>query len=186
MRLFTVGHSNHERDHFVGLLHSHDIQVVADIRSWPASRHVPWADSKALAISLRKSGIRYAFLGDQLGGRPDDPDAYNEAGRVLYGRVAASAAFQAGIDRLMQGISAFRIAVMCSEENPEHCHRRLLVAKVLAERGVTIEHMRGDGRLEKEENVVAPEGLLFANEDHWWISTRSVSRRRPRRTSSAA
>jgi uncharacterized protein (DUF488 family) len=38
-----------------------------------------------------------------------------------------------------------RLTIMCAEEDPEKCHRWLLVGKTLAARGVSIVHIRGDG-----------------------------------------
>lgn len=185
MRLLTVGHSNHSAEQFLALLAAHGVGVVADVRSWPRSRYADWANVDQLPGLLRAAGVRYAFLGNELGGRPRDDSAYNAAGHVLYGRIASSDAFRQGLDRLKRGLSEYRAAAMCSEENPEHCHRRLLIAKVLIEQGVEVDHIRGDGRLERELGVRAPEGLLFADEDDWWISTQSVSRRRRPATSSA-
>ncbi|TMQ12660.1 MAG: DUF488 domain-containing protein, partial [Deltaproteobacteria bacterium] len=92
----------------------------------------------------------YVFLGAELGGRPSDPACYDEHGHVLYGRRARSSEFQAGIARLEAELARQRVAMMCSEENPEQCHRRLLVGRVLAARGVAIDHIRGDGRIEPE------------------------------------
>lgn len=186
MRLYTVGHSNHSAKHFVALLAAHRVEVIADVRSWPHSGHATWAGIDELPTVLQAEGIRYVFLGDELGGRPENHDAYNAAGHVFYSRVASSSAFQEGLERLRRGLLDFRVAVMCSEENPEHCHRRLLVAKVLMDQGVAVGHIRGDGSIQNERGVHAREGMLFADEDAWWISTRSVSRRRRPATSSAA
>ena len=176
--LLTIGHSNHDAEHFMSLLRQAQIEVVADVRSWPHSRHAEWADAERLPKLLRESGYRYVFLGSELGGRPADRDCYDAAGHVLYGRVARLPSFAAGVERLRFGASRYRVAVMCSEEDPTHCHRRLLIAKVLTELGDTIAHVRGDGRIEPEGGVAPPEHALFDDEDRWWRSTRSVSRRR--------
>jgi len=40
---------------------------------------------------------------------------------------------------------------MCAEKEPLECHRTLLVARVLAERGVAIQHILADGRAESHE-----------------------------------
>jgi len=53
----------------------------------------------------------------------------------------------------MNGIRDYRVVVMCSEENPAHCHRRLLVGSVLSEKAVQVQHIRGDGRLQTEDEV---------------------------------
>jgi uncharacterized protein (DUF488 family) len=184
-RVLTIGHSNHERSHFLQLVSRHSVEVIADVRSWPHSRHVPWADSEVLPTALREVGCGYTFLGEELGGRPDEAEFYDAGGRVLYGRVAKSELFKSGLARLREGLAKYRVALMCSEENPAHCHRRLLVAKVLIEEGVDVVHIRGDGRLETEPGIDPPGGFqLFDDEDSWWTSTQSVSHRQRPKTSS--
>jgi uncharacterized protein (DUF488 family) len=182
--LVTVGHSNHRLERFLALLRAHDVQCIADVRSWPASRHAPWFDREPLRDALQSAGVRYVFLGRELGGRPDDKDLYDESGHVRYDALARSEEFARGLQRLRQGIGMLRLAVMCAEENPLHCHRRLLVARVLFEEGMPVLHIRGDGRLESERGFTRL-GSLF-EESLPWRSTASVSQRRRPRASSAA
>jgi uncharacterized protein (DUF488 family) len=134
---------------------------------------------------LEGDAKRYLFLGHELGGRPKGSHFYDTEGHVAYGRVAESVGFQKGIGRLRRGIAKFRVAIMCAEEDPTHCHRRLLVARVLGRGAVSIQHIRGDGTLQSEsELAVGPQPEeLFPREDAW-RSTRSVLRRQPRVTSS--
>lgn len=185
--LLTVGHSNHSPEHFQSLLTEHRIGVLVDVRSWPHSRYVEWADRSTLPEVAKAVGVKYLFLGDQLGGRPDETDCYDKEGHVLYGKVAAGKDFRAGLDRLRRGIEQCQLAIMCSEEDPEYCHRRLLVAKVLLEEGIKVTHIRGDGRAEAEPGPIdLSAGSLFDDEERLWRSSRSVSRKRPPRTSLAA
>jgi uncharacterized protein (DUF488 family) len=185
--LLTIGHSNHSAEHFQGLLTRHGVEVLVDVRSWPHSRFVKWADSSRIGDVAREAGAKYLFLGKELGGRPEGDEFYDEAGYVLYGKLAQSEEFRAGIERLVRGGRKWRVAIMCSEEDPASCHRRLLVAKVLLEEGLTIGHIRGDGRCELEsEPIVLAEASLFDDEEGSWRSSLSVSRRRPPRISSAA
>jgi uncharacterized protein (DUF488 family) len=87
------------------------------------------------------------------GGRPRDPGCYDVDGYVPYDRVAASHRFRQGIQRLETGIQRYRVAVMCSEENPAECHRNLLIGRVLADRGVILQHIRADGRLQSQADL---------------------------------
>jgi uncharacterized protein (DUF488 family) len=186
-QLLTVGHSNHSPEHFQRLLRDNRVEVLVDVRSWPHSRYVEWADRGRLPALVEAVGAKYLFMGDRLGGRPEGDEFYDESGHVLYGRVAASESFRAGIERLRAGAGKCRIAIMCSEEDPTACHRRLLVAKVLLEQGVAVTHVRGDGRHEAEPGPIdLSEGSLFDDEERLWRSSRSVSPRRPPRTSLAA
>ncbi|MDX6625155.1 MAG: hypothetical protein QOE56_144 [Solirubrobacterales bacterium] len=185
--ILTLGHSNHPVERFKELLAESDVDVLVDVRSWPRSRYVDWADRASLPDTVAAVNVKYLFLGDQLGGRPDDGSFYDREGHVLYGKVAKTEDFRAGIERLKRGISQWRVAIMCSEENPEHCHRRLLVAKVLLEEGIAVTHIRGDGRQEAEPGPIdLSAGVLFADEERVWRSSRSVSRKRPPKTSLAA
>ncbi len=191
---FTIGHSNHSAEEWLALLKQHQIDVVADTRSSPYSKYVPQFDKELMQRSLEEAGIRYLFLGAELGGRPANPDYYDAKGRVLYGRMCGDARFQAAIARLETGIERFRVALVCGEEDPAHCHRRLLIGRVLAERGHTMLHIRGDGRVEPDETVAAEAGkplvsgqpALFAELDEdQWRSTASVSPKRAPASSSA-
>ena len=71
----------------------------------------------------------------------------------MYDRLAESPAFQTGISRLMKGIVLYRVALMCSEEDPTNCHRRLLIGKVLREREVNVLHIRKRGIIQTEEDL---------------------------------
>jgi len=185
-RLYSIGHSNVALEDLLCLLESHGIEVVADVRSSPRSRYVPHFDARPLQSALAQQEIKYVSLGRQLGGRPDDDEFYDEQGHVRYDQVARSQAFQAGIDRVLKGAGNYRVALLCSEEDPSKCHRHLLIGRVLRHRGVAVLHIRGDGRIQAEDDLdcesagTSPQGELFgANlEDRLWRSAQSVSRRR--------
>lgn len=185
--IFTIGHSNHPRERFLQLLCDREIEVLVDVRSHPHSKFVLWADRSSLADSVQVAAIKYLFLGDQLGGRPSGSQFYDSNGRVLYWKVARSESFREGIERLRTGAKLYRIAIMCSEEDPTSCHRRLLVAKVLLEEGLVVSHIRGDGACESESSSLdLSADALFPDEESLWRSSLSVSRARPPKISSAA
>jgi uncharacterized protein (DUF488 family) len=146
-QFFTIGHSTHSAEAFLALLRRHGVEAVADVRSMPFSRFNPQFNRENLERHLKDNGIAYVFLGKELGARTDDHSCY-EHGRVQYSRLAQTPLFQSGLDRLQQGAQRYRIALMCAEKEPLECHRTLLVAKALAERGQTVSHIHADGRLE--------------------------------------
>lgn len=193
--IYSVGHSNQTFEQFIALLRRHEIEVLADIRSAPYSRYVPHFNARELRAAITDEGFKYVYLGKELGGRPDfHPDLYDDEGRALYARISTTPVFQSGIQRLMQGIARYRVAMMCSEEDPSECHRRLLVGAVLADRGVAVHHIRGDGRLDSDSDLPQPahtqplQASIFddVNRDDLWRSTRSVLPRSPRSGSSAS
>ena len=155
--ILTIGHSTHTLDAFVDLLRRHGVDALADVRSAPYSRFNPQFNREALASALQTHGIRYVFLGRELGARSEDPSCY-EHGRVQYGRLARTDLFQEGIERLLRGAREYRVALMCAEKEPLECHRTLLVARELTERGVVVQHILADGQIEPHE--AAMERLL--------------------------
>lgn len=176
-RLFSIGHSNQSFQSLVGLLERHRVEVVADVRTSPYSRYSPQFNRRDLRFGLAEAGFRYVFLGKELGGHPEG-DFYKK-GRIEYGRVAKTDWFQAGLDRLCDGITRFRTAILCSEEDPSNCHRFVLITRALKDRGVEVAHIRGDGAIQRTEEISQfdpeyKEVSLFGEETSSWISTRSV------------
>src|SRR5579863_2319279 len=134
--MLTIGHSNHPIERFLELLKQHEVDALIDLRSNPHSKYSLQYNQPSLKAALESAGIRYAHLGDDLGGRPQGAEFYDSEGHVLYSKVSVADFFLRGIKRLELGASRFRKpAILCSEENPSVCHRRLLVTRVLIERG---------------------------------------------------
>ena len=191
---FTLGHSNHASETWLALVRQHQIEVVVDTRSSPYSKYAPHFDKEIMQRSLEQAGTRYLFLGAELGGRPANPDYYDASGHVLYSRLRDDARFKAAVARLEAGMERFRVALVCGEEDPAHCHRRLLIGRVLTERSHTMLHIRGDGRIETDETVATASGKplvgvqreLFAEiEEDKWRSTASVLPKKAPANSSA-
>ncbi|MHC4673642.1 MAG: DUF488 domain-containing protein, partial [Planctomycetota bacterium] len=128
--IFTIGHSNHTIDHFVDLLTSYGIFVVADVRSNPYSEYLPQFNREALQKKLRDDGIEYVFMGRELGARRDEESCYVDD-QVRYELIKNLPLFRSGLDRVLQGIEQHTISIMCSEADPLVCHRTILVCREL-------------------------------------------------------
>ncbi|MEV0049031.1 DUF488 domain-containing protein [Saccharopolyspora shandongensis] len=151
--VLTIGHSTHDLPTLVRLLRQHEVTAVADVRSLPVSRFTPQFNRGSVERGLREAGIKYVFLGKELGARTEDSTCYVD-GRVQYGRLAQTSEFVSGIERLVRGAQTERIAVMCTEGEPLDCHRTVLVARVLTDRGVTVGHIHSDGRVESHTSAM--------------------------------
>jgi uncharacterized protein (DUF488 family) len=197
--VFTIGHSNQTTEEFLDLLRQHQIDVVVDVRSSPFSRFVPQFNKREVQTAVREAGFQYVYLGRELGGRPDpDSDLIDDEGHAIYGLIAETDEFLTGIRRLREGIGRYRVAIMCSEEDPTDCHRRLLVSRVLIlDHGIDVRHIRGDGRIDGEDDLPkmpydAPiQQSLFGTIDddarkRAWRSIRSVLPRSQRDSSSTS
>ena len=157
--IFTIGHSTHELERFVELLKQHRIGAVADVRSMPYSRWQPQFNREKLSVALNADGIAYVFLGKELGARSDDPACYAN-GRVQYRRLARTALFRSGIQRVLDGSQRMSIALMCAEKDPLDCHRTILVARELVDLDKDVHHILADGKLEEQQAAMKRLGLL--------------------------
>jgi len=145
--LFSIGHSNIAAERFIALLRDAGVDAIADVRSTPFSRRFPWFSGKNLATTLAQHGMTYLPYGDALGGRPRDAALYCD-GVADYEAMARQPDFQSGLDRLLADAARSRVCLMCAEREPLDCHRCLLVARSLAERGLTVGHILHDGTVE--------------------------------------
>lgn len=173
--LYTVGHSAHTADAFIELLKSHAIDAICDVRSFPRSKWAPQHNREQIHATLKRAGIGYVWLGDVLGGRPTDARFYTSDGYVKYGAMAETVEYQRGLDRLERGAARMRVAIMCSEEDPTGCHRRLLIGKSSELLGWEILHIRGDGGIVTENRLSAEETQLHLfTVDEAWLSAKPV------------
>jgi uncharacterized protein (DUF488 family) len=156
--LLSIGHSNIPAEHFLALLQGAGANAVADVRSTPHSRFCPWFSQKPLAAALSAAGIGYIAMGEALGGRPRRDTLYRD-GAADYEAMAIEPEYVAGLDRLLGVAARSRVCLMCAERDPLDCHRCLLVARSLAERGVAVAHILHDGAIEAH---IETELRLFA------------------------
>ena len=157
MRLFTIGHSNQSMEEFIRLLDDNSISLLVDVRTAPYSRYNPQFNKEQIEHALRLHDIEYAYAGKYLGGRPSDPSCYKSRTlpaegadylhEVDYPEVMKRPWFVQGINRLLELAEEHTTAIMCSEGNPEQCHRHhLIAAYLMAEHPeVEVQHIRGDG-----------------------------------------
>jgi uncharacterized protein (DUF488 family) len=168
MDLFTIGHSNYEIEMFISLLKKHEINALADVRSHPYSRFMPHFNRNALQNTLTKENIHYVFLGKELGARSDDLQCYVD-GKAVYEKIAATAGFQKGIERILKGLLKHRISLMCAEKDPLTCHRAILVCQHIRHPDLNINHILKGGDLEShiqlEERMLIKHGLTEFTEN---------------------
>jgi uncharacterized protein (DUF488 family) len=151
---WTVGHSTHELDTFLALLRAHGIGLLADVRTVPKSRRMPWFWGEELAGSLPEAGIAYRHFKDLGGFRRPQPGSPNGGWRVEafqgYADNMESESFGAALTELMREARSRRTAVMCAEAQWTRCHRRLL-SDALVVRGFEVLHIASSGRVERHE-----------------------------------
>jgi uncharacterized protein (DUF488 family) len=128
--LFTIGHSTHPIEEFIGLLMAHEIEEIADVRSIPKSRHTPQFNIDVIEKSLRGAGVRYTHIAKLGGRRHTRKDSINTGWRNAsfrgYADYMATQQFAEGLEELIRIAGERRTAMMCAEAVPWRCHRSLI------------------------------------------------------------
>ncbi len=152
--IYTIGYGERSIEDFIAALQQYQIAYVVDVRTAPYSRYKPEYSKEALSAALQAQGIRYLFLGDQLGGRPPDPACYSD-GKVDYEKVKLQPFYQAGLARVQQAFTQqIRVVLMCSEGKPMQCHRSKLIGASLTSAEIPIVHIDEQGVLKSQDDVI--------------------------------
>ena len=173
--LYSIGHGNKSIETLIEELKHFDINYLIDIRSKPYSKFNPQFNQNEIKFSLLKSGITYTFMGDVLGGLPDDNSCYTN-GHVDYDKLKKKDFFKNGLKRLITANEKkVKVAIMCSESKPEECHRTKLIGEELIKLGINLNHITRTKNKQKQlilkdqkdvMLIVAPNGTvnLFGEE----------------------
>lgn len=130
--LYSIGHGQKTFEELIKELLSFNISFLIDVRSSPFSKWSPQFNKGVIETLLRSTSIRYAYMGDVIGGRPLDDSCYDEDGYFDYHKMALMPQFRQGLHRLIDANSQhLTVAVMCSESNPAECHRSKLIGREL-------------------------------------------------------
>jgi uncharacterized protein (DUF488 family) len=145
-RIYTVGHGLQALSQLVQNLTAHRIGLVVDVRSHPLSARAPQFSRQPLQAALEAKGVKYAWMGRELGGRPPRK-LRTSTGAPDYERMAAVPVAADAIDRLASAAAEWNIVLLCSESSPERCHRSRMLEPEFEKRGVVVEHILPSGVL---------------------------------------
>jgi uncharacterized protein (DUF488 family) len=132
--IYTIGHSNQAIDSLLEMLRSFGIQLLADVRSYPASRLWPQFNKDALQHSLTQADIAYLHM-PSLGGKSTQGMSYSNM---------RSDSFENAINELQQIARETTVAYMCAEADWQHCHRSH-ISDYLKARGWQVNHIQDTG-----------------------------------------
>ncbi len=142
--IWTIGHSTLALEDFIGLLQTHGVQTVADVRRFPGSRRYPHFNAGPLAAGLGAVGLSYAALPELGGRREPRPDSSNTVWRNRsfqgYADYMETPEFETALAHLMDTARRAPTAVMCAEAVWWRCHRAL-IADTLTAQGVEVRHI---------------------------------------------
>jgi uncharacterized protein (DUF488 family) len=152
--LFTIGYGARTLEEFIAALKANSIEYLIDVRTAPFSKFKPDFSKDLLKYHVERANIQYLFMGDTLGGQPQDAACHTD-GKVDYDKVRVQPFFQKGIERLKKAFEQKRrAALMCSEGRPEQCHRSKLIGEALAAIGIPTCHIDEDGAVLTQTQVI--------------------------------
>lgn len=154
--VLTIGYSQDGFEPFEERLARHGVQVLADVRSAPYSKYQTDFRYGIIEALCLQAGLQYLFLGDQLGGKPTDPELHTD-GRPDYEKIAASAGFQDGLRKVIALAADTTLCLMCGCERPMRCHRGRLIAPWLISMGADVRHIDRAGRALTHDEAITEE-----------------------------
>ncbi len=155
-KIYSIGHSDRDRQQFLEVLFGHDIEAVADVRRYPSSRKFPHFNSGNMSSYLSEQSIRYETFGDGLGGyvgsqeNEDKIGGWKADGFKQYAAYARTASFQEALKGLMELARHHRTAFLCAEGYYRRCHRQI-IADYLVAHDWTVYHISSPGSCTKHE-----------------------------------
>ena len=134
LTLATIGYEGATLDGVVRALREEGVETLVDVRAVARSRRPGFAKTR-LAAGLAEGGIRYVHLrglGTPAEGRAAAKAGRHDEMRRVFGEHLATPEAQADLRHVAERVeSGERVALLCYEAAPEHCHRRQ-VAEALA------------------------------------------------------
>lgn len=141
IKVYTIGHSTHSLDEFVGLLRAYGIERLVDVRTIPRSRHNPQFNKDTLGKLLRNRRIGYRHMKALGGLRHARADSLNTGWHNISFRGFAdymqTPEFAVAVMKLVELVSEKTTAIMCAEAVPWRCHRSL-IGDALIVRGIDV------------------------------------------------
>ena len=144
MNLFTIGFTGKSAEKFFGLLKGSGARRLVDVRLNNVSQLAGFAKKKDLAYFVKElCGMEYSHL-PELAPTQDILDEYkkNKGDWAVYERKFLELMRGRQIEKTVPRSLLEEGCLLCSEDKPHHCHRRL-VAEYLKDHwgDVEIEHL---------------------------------------------
>ena len=152
--IYTIGYGSRSFNEFLEIIKKYEIDFLIDIRSSPYSKYNPDYSKQIFESHLKKNNIQYVYMGDKLGGRPNDSSCYMDE-KVDYEKLGEKDFFKEGLERLKTAWGKnLRIVLFCSEAKPEECHRSKLIGETLTNNGIDVAHIDENGNIKSQNKVI--------------------------------
>lgn len=148
-KYFSIGYGNENIKDFLFLLQKYNIKVLIDVRTFPHSTHNNYFEKERLEKTLKENGINYLERGSIFGGTPlNNEDVFDEDGFLLYNEFWTPEKNES-LEKVIEFAKEKdkNICFMCSELDPEKCHRSRLIGRKALSLGSEIVHIYKDKTL---------------------------------------
>lgn len=154
MKLFTIGHSVYDTYYFINLIKIYNINCIVDVRSIPYSKYSRQYNKDVIKNILKKNNIVYIYMGAEFGARRESKELYSKEGYLDFEKVVYDNDFLKGVERIKNGLQkGYNIAFMCTEKEPEDCHRCILIGRYFNDIGYQVINII-DEKNYKTQNVI--------------------------------
>lgn len=152
--IYTIGHSSHDLSTFFSILKRYNIDEIIDIRRSPRSTTFPHFNRDQFENECSLSSLKYTFEGDILGGRRRRQksiatlnNGLSDSDLHAYADHMQRVEFHECISKLALSSLTSTLVLMCSENNPEQCHRLLLADYLCLIHQVNVIHILFNGEV---------------------------------------
>jgi len=171
--IYSIGHGNKSIESFIEELKAFKIEFLIDVRTTPYSKWNPHFNQNDIKHVLKENGIGYIYLGDKIGGLPEDKSCYTQEGKIDYMLLKSKDFFKDGLDRLVKAYEKkIRVVAMCSETNPQECHRSKLIGKELLSQGIDMQHILSKEKIKTQKAINSELFGLFADCDDFHLKSK--------------
>ncbi len=157
-RVVTIGVYDWDLDGFLSALHAADVGLLLDVRQRRGvrGREYAWANAVRLQDALASTAIDYRHVRElapttelrHLQYAEDARRGEGKRSRTVLAPVYRNRYTREILDRVELASLAARMpgtgatALLCVEHDPEACHRSIIAARLAAEHGVAVAHLR--------------------------------------------
>ncbi|MEG2935009.1 MAG: DUF488 domain-containing protein [Clostridium sp.] len=154
MEIYTIGHSNYTVERLIDMLRYYHIDCVVDIRGTPYSKYNIQFDKETIKETLTNVGFIYIYMAKELAAKRENKISYYDEGYSDFEKVVLEEEFKKGIERIRDGCKkGYRIALMGAMQDPNRCHRSILVGRALRDNGFKVKHILDDYSIASQEDM---------------------------------
>jgi uncharacterized protein (DUF488 family) len=142
--LATIGYEGATVQGFLAALREARVELLVDVRALAMSRRPGFAKTR-LAANLEDAGIGYLHLrglGTPADGRAAARSGHHDEMHRIFREHLATPEAQADLATLAGILTGGRrVALLCFEADPAHCHRSLVVAELAKTMPLEVMHL---------------------------------------------